>query len=192
MSIQVRIGTDLHELRALRPDRTMTTFSPEFFEDVGHGVFWICGKTDDHRTVYVAAARLFMTSDIKLDLQRLKVFYSNVEGRQDRCEVKGCDLSQIAGMVIHTGNLWVAESFRGRGYGALATRLVHLFALHRWPEAAWIWGLQEKELVYKGLWRDQGYRHCTGTVIWDHNPYARRFDMKVVYGSRAEILASLG
>ena len=192
--MEVRLGTDLHELVSLRPDRTMTTWDPTFFP--GGDQFWLHGfaagdsdAIDHNQTLYVIAARAFFIRDLKADLISGRVFH--VDGYLGTCEAHISNIG-IKGHVIHTGNLWVAPAFRGRGYGALATKLCHLFALHRWPEAEWVFGLQEKELAYRGFWQDQKYPHCEGQVIWDHNPYARRFDMKVVYGSRQEILKSLG
>lgn len=183
----IRLGTDLSELVTLRPDRTMTTWDPAFFP--GGEAFWLHGVNQGN-AAFVIAARLFKAFDFHRDLESLRVIYRNPEMFQDFLEVNSGHFPQIKGDVAHTGNCWVAPEFRGQGVSALANRAIHREILQRW-DVDWIWGLQEKELAYKGLWQDWGHAHCEGQVIWDHNPYAQRFDMKVVYGSRDEISRNL-
>lgn len=165
----------------------MTTWDPKFFP--GGNVIWLHG-TNEGESVFVVAARLFDSLDVQHDLESLKVFYLDPHNRHDVIQVNIPNTLAGRGPCVHTGNLYISPAFRGKGLAAFATRKLHHEILRRW-DVDWIFGLQEKELAYKGLWQSQGYPHCEGEVIWDHNPYGREFRMKVVWGSRDEISRSL-
>lgn len=185
----IQVGTDLEAMAKLRPDRTMTSWCPKFFSTGTQ--FWLEGKADGDTTAFVIAARLFTGINLKEELETLRVFYLNPENRQDLCEVRlPSNVRQIEGNFGHTGNLWVAPAFRGQGLAGFATRALHREILRRW-DVDWIWGLQEREIAYKGLWQDQLYAHCEGDVTWSGNPYAREFRMKIVYSSREEMEQAL-
>ncbi|WP_299689998.1 hypothetical protein [uncultured Tateyamaria sp.] len=173
MDIQVRIGDDFLEYRALRNAQTdRGPIYPMFdvassYVDYNNG-FWICGFDPSGELIHTQAMRLLDLSGISLaahlNLHRHKYITPDSTPDPDQTFFAGPDaLNTITGSVGYQGDFWLRAKGlggpRSLGATALLSRLLLEMTVAVW-NPSFVFAFVPKPLAAKGAHLRYGYTHC--------------------------------
>ena len=176
--LTIDVHTDfqaLHRLCASLKGKSAVSepFSPEYFDIGPSDGLWICGSDAKGRPVHIQALRRDSLEGIDLathwrqQLRRIHV------DRSDTTRFDGgfCPAAtEISGIVVEHGEMWIAPRLRGRRLAGYLSRLALALALLKWvPD--YVYGYVDKNLAAKGFPVREGYMHMQPQAVdWVEPP----------------------
>lgn len=186
-SIQLTIGTDFQEYRALlaegRPDHLIgAPFDPALHTINETNGVWVVGRDATGRIMHTQALRVLDLKDKNLSEYLRRGFTQfppsgmDIDYKRSRYR-PGPGAQRMRGKVVYHGEVWMGGDpgqYRGTGLSCILGRLAFLIAMQRFQPDHVI-GFMPKPVAFKGFAERQGYMHAEpGCLRWyvrgDDNP----------------------
>lgn len=161
IGISVAVGDSAREFAAISKscDRGYVNalFDPSRVDILRRNLFWSTGSKDG-AIVFTVAARFEKLGEISLS-EYWKDQFARLfpESNNDGVVVQSA-LNGINGEIVYTGELWVSETIRGAGLGALVAQYVFVMSYLAW-QPDWIVGIVPDISMNSGFSFREGYAH---------------------------------
>jgi GNAT superfamily N-acetyltransferase len=167
--------------------RVADYFNPELNDLTPENSYWISGENQSGEIVTTVAARVYHWPSSSLADEARSMFYAGRDSGR-ACAVTTPAASEINGVVLCSGAMWVRPDYRRMGFSHLMPRVSRAYAAARWPlDWAFIFVMPGTP---EALVRGYGYRDVTASISFPGSPWGD-LDFRLARLSRRQIYDDL-